>query len=502
MIAVLTLALISPKENFIKTTARKLFSGNNPIKEVNITTDDYDNEGSIKVTKEAHWISKTEAELNINLETIRKTGDNKKDIVLVFDVSGSMEGEKLEKVKQDASELIEYVLDKDEDNKIGLITFASESRIISPLTNNKESLLEAINNMSTEDATNYYLAYKDIETILEGYSKETGKDLVVLFMTDGVPTDGTSAQGVYESLKEQHPYMTLNAVEYEKGKTASDTVSISDNQWVANMDTFNNVLFEATVSPEVYEKLRIDDYIDDEYFEIETNTPSKGSVTVDNNKITWRFTNNSYTTGSEESLKVKLKLKEQYQNIKGLYPTNKKTEIEYKIDNSDEKTSTLTPILKNNYDVIYDMNSPETCNLEDPESENHFIYDTVTMKDIEPKCTGYTFKGWQIEERDVKYKSEDTIIMPEEDVHIKAIWSKQTMKAYMDGTVHEKTTLYKELASQAKKYDYLKEYTGEHQDSYDGNGNEKIYHFLVELNCYIMEYQLIINAMPMEMKLL
>ena len=170
-ISILTLALISPKENFIKTTARKLFSGNNPIKEVEITTDDYDNEGSIKVTKEAHWISKTEAELNINLETIRKTGDNKKDIVLVFDVSGSMEGEKLEKVKQDASELIEYVLDKDEDNKVGLITFASESRIISPLTNNKESLLEAINNMSTEDATNYYLAYKDIETILEGYSK-------------------------------------------------------------------------------------------------------------------------------------------------------------------------------------------------------------------------------------------------------------------------------------------------------------------------------------------
>ena len=119
-----------PSNSTFKTTAKKLFSGNNPVSSVEIKTDDYDNDGSIKLTKEAHWISKTEAELDLKLETIRKTGDNKKDIVLVFDVSGSMEGEKLEKVKEDASELINYVLDKDEDNKVGIITFASESKII------------------------------------------------------------------------------------------------------------------------------------------------------------------------------------------------------------------------------------------------------------------------------------------------------------------------------------------------------------------------------------
>ena len=467
-----------PSNSTFKTTAKKLFSGNNPVSSVEIKTDDYDNDGSIKLTKEAHWISKTEAELDLKLETIRKTGDNKKDIVLVFDVSGSMEGEKLEKVKEDASELINYVLDKDEDNKVGLITFASESRIISPLTNNKEELFEIINSISTEDSTNYYLAYKSIEEILSDYNKETGKDLVVLFMTDGSPTENAGAtKGVYESLKEQHPYMTLNAVEYEKGKSTSDTQDISDGQWIANMNTLNNVLFEATVSPEPYEKLKVIDYIDNEYFDIETNTPSKGNVVVDNNKITWRFTSNSYITGSEETLKVRLKLKEQYQNIKGLFPTNKKTEIEYKIDNEKEKSSTLTPILKNNYDVIYDINTPENCTLEDPEGENHFIYDTVTIKNIEPKCTGYQLKGWQIEERDIKYKSEDKFIMPEHDVHVKAIWARQTMKAYMDGTVHEKTTLYKEIASQAENSEYVVEYTGEHADAYDRSGTEKIYHY-------------------------
>ena len=468
LVLALLIAINSPKQNFIKTLASNFFSGNTPIPSVEITTEDYDNEGSIKVTKEAHWVSKTEAELNINLETIRKTGENKKDIVLVFDVSGSMEGEKLEKVKQDASELIEYVLDKDEDNKIGLITFASTSRIISPLTNNKESLLEAINNMSTEDATNYYLAYKDIETILEGYSKESGKDLVVLFMTDGVPTDGNSAQGVYESLKEQYPYITINAVEYEMGDTTNSVNDISDNQWTAKIDSLNNVLFEATVSPEVYEKLSIIDYINDNYFEIEDQT---------NNKIEWDFRDNSFITGSEDTLTIKLKLKDEYKDVKGLYPTNKKLDIDYKISGVNKsKSSTDTPILKNNYDVYYDVNTPPECNLEEIESENHFVFDNVTKKDIELSCSGYDFKGWDMEENVTKINDE-TFIMPESDVHIRAIWTRQSINKSMDGKINEKTTLYKVVENEAKIGTYAQEYTGEHADAYDRSGTEKIYHY-------------------------
>ena len=474
-ITLLTLALMSPKENFIKITARKLFSGNNPVSSVDITTDDYDNEGSIKITKEAHWTSKTEAELNIKLDTIRKTGDNKKDIVLVFDVSGSMEGEKLERVKQDASELIEYVLDKDEDNKVGLITFASQSRIISPLTNDKSILLEAINNMHTEDATNYYLAYKDIETILEGYSKESGKDLVVLFMTDGVPTDGSSAQGVYESLKEQYPYITINAIEYVMGDTTSSVNNISDGQWTAKIDSLNNVLFEATVSPESYEKLSITDYINNNYFEIEGVS---NSATINGNKIEWKYNDNSYITGREDKLKVKLKLKEQYQNTKGLYPTNTKLDIEYKLSgNSKLKSSTNTPILKNNYDVYYDTNAPEGCTLDEIESENHFIYDNVTKKDTTLSCTGYEFKGWEILEKNVSLINDETFIMPESDIHIRAIWTRQSVEKSMDGHINEKTTLYKVVENDAKLGIYATKYNGEHQDSLNAHDDYNVYYY-------------------------
>ena len=463
------IAINSPKQNFIKTLASNFFSGNTPIKEVEITTEDYDNEGSIKVTKEARWISKTEAELNLKLETIRKTGDNKKDIVLVFDVSASMEGEKLDKVKEDASELIEYVLDKDEDNKVSIISFASTSRILSPLTNDKNTLLEAVNNMHTEDATNYYLAYKNVETVLENYSKESGKDLVVLFLTDGVPTINSGATtSIYESLKEQYPYITINAVEYEMGDTTNSVNDISDNQWTAKIDSLNNVLFEATVSPEVFETLNITDYINDEYFEIENEN---------DNKIEWNFRDNSFITGSEDTLKVKLKLKEEYQNTKGLYPTNKKLDIDYKISGDNKsKSSVDTPILKNNYDVYYDVNTPTECNLEEIENENHFVFDKVTKKDITLSCAGYEFKGWDIEEGVTKI-NDDTFIMPEEDVHIRAIWTRQSVQKSMDGKINEKTTLYKVVENEAKIGTYSKEYTGEHADAYDKSGTEKIYHY-------------------------
>ncbi len=469
LVLALLIAINSPKQNFIKTLASNFFSGNTPIKEVEITTEDYDNEGSIKVTKEAHWISKTEAELNLKLETIRKTGDNKKDIVLVFDVSGSMEGEKLDKVKEDASELIEYVLDKDEDNKVSIISFASTSRILSPLTNDKNTLLEAVNNMHTEDATNYYLAYKNVETVLENYSKESGKDLVVLFLTDGVPTINSGATtSIYESLKETYPYITINAVEYEMGDTTNSVNDISDNQWTAKIDSLNNVLFEATVSPEVYEKLNITDYINDDYFEVENEN---------DNKIKWNFRDNSFITGSEDTLTIKLKLKEEYQNTKGLYPTNKKLDIDYKISGVNKsKSSTDTPILKNNYDVYYDVNTPIECNLEEIESENHFVFDKVTKKDIELSCSGYIFKGWDIEENVTKI-NDDTFIMPESDVHIRAIWTRQSVNKSMDGKINEKTTLYKVVENEAKIGTYAAEYTGEHADAYDRSGTEKIYHY-------------------------
>ena len=83
----------------------------------------------------------------------------------------------------------------------------------------------------------------------------------------------------------------------------------------------------------------------------------------------------------------------------------------------------------------------------------------------------------KILEKNVSLINDETFIMPEEDVHIRAIWSRQSIAKSMDGKINEKTTLYKVIENEAKIGTYAKEYTGEHADAYDRSGTEKIYHY-------------------------
>ena len=71
--------------------------------------------------------------------------------------------------------------------------------------------------------------------------------------------------------------------------------------------------------------------------------------------------------------------------------------------------------------------------------------------------------------KDISKVNDDVFVMPEHDVHIRGTWAKQSIVKAMDGTVHEKTTLYKVLQNEAATGTYAKEYTGSHQDSMDAS---------------------------------
>ena len=123
------------------------------------------------------------------------------DILFVLDVSGSMDGEKLDKVKADSIQLIESLLANDK-NKAGLITFETNSQIVSPLTNNKEELINKINSLTTTGCTNYYQALVNVDTVLKDYVKEKDKECIVLFLTDGYPNEEIpNEEGQYSYLK-------------------------------------------------------------------------------------------------------------------------------------------------------------------------------------------------------------------------------------------------------------------------------------------------------------
>lgn len=169
---------------------RNSFATLTPVSSVVVqsTTLDYSKkeEGSWQYTKSAKWVSKGKARINIKLETIEKNRSDYTDIILVLDTSGSMVKDKLTQMQNDVNELINYIIPKG--NKIALITFSEETSVVTDFTNDTTLLQNSINNLVTSGETNYYQALVKVDDVLKNYNKETNRDCVVLFLTDGLPT--------------------------------------------------------------------------------------------------------------------------------------------------------------------------------------------------------------------------------------------------------------------------------------------------------------------------
>ena len=496
-VAVLVLSiftlLILPGQNIIKISARKFLDSlgiyTQEIKSVEIQSDDYNNPGSWHIDKSAKWIGLNKAQVTFDVNSVMKTNGNYEDIILVIDVSGSMSGSKLEKAINDSKELVSYVL-SNTNNRVAIITFDSTSTIVSEFSNEKDELLKKLDAIVEAGATNYNAGLQNVNVIMNGYVKESNRDIVALFLTDGYPNEDTPNQiGTYESLKDKYPYMMINGIQYEMGTSVIDEIKqITDLQWVADQSTLNNVLFEASISPEVYEDFIVTDYIN-EKFKVNSVDDIKVTIgtvalTAENGlqKITWNLGKNSYMTGGNAKMYINLTLKEEYAEIEGLFPTNNKEMIESKL--SDEATkivnSTNAPILKNVYEIVYDTNPPEGCTLPSISNEKYFAYQNVTRKTDKLSCNGYLFKGWEIDGKDsedIIKVNDDIFKMPLHDITIRATWTRQSIAKSMDGTVYEKPTLYKILEEAAKAGTYAKEYTGGHKDSFIEDSTQKIYHW-------------------------
>lgn len=241
--------------------------------------------GSWQVEKSGEWVKKGVAQVQFDVDTTLMTNNQYTDIIFVLDISGSMSGDKLERVKQDTEELIESLL-SDPNNRAALITFDSTSSILSNLTNDQNSLLEKIDSLAVTGSTNYYQALVNVDTILKDYQKEEGREMIVLFLTDGYPNvDIPNEVAYYHYLKSEYPYITVNGIQYEMGSSILEPIQkVSVHQYLADMETLNNVLFAASTMPVIYENYQIVDYIDTNYFTLESVddiTVSEGSVKLE-----------------------------------------------------------------------------------------------------------------------------------------------------------------------------------------------------------------------------
>ncbi len=459
-----------------------IFAQLQPVKSIEIFSEklDYNHKksGSWKIKKSAKWIEKNIVEVTYDVDSVIKKKSPNLDVLLVLDVSSSMEGRRISKLKFDSITLINSLL-SDEGNTVGLITFDSSSEIVSDFTDNKSELNNKISSLRVQGSTNYYRALLNVESVLKNYTSSADRKCIVLFLTDGYPNEETpNENGQYGYLKSLYPFITVNGVQYEMGDTVLEQLKkITDNQFIANMDTLSNTLFDATLNSIEYDNFVMEDFFDIDYFSLEKDSinVSSGSFNYDSdtNKLSWNI--DKYYSGTDEKMTIKLKLKDGVEN--GIYPLSDHTVVNSKLgEDLEEVNSTDTPVLANNFKVIYDGNAPDECSFDNvPEDKYYNIFDTVNISDNALKCDGYQFKGWHVINKDVDTTNKDYFKMIDENVIIRAEWSKLGIRKSTEGKIKENLTLYKQVESDFNDSSkFVKKYTG---NTSTFKGKEDIYYY-------------------------
>ncbi|MDD4889415.1 MAG: VIT domain-containing protein [Phycisphaerae bacterium] len=114
-----------------------------------------------------------------------------KDVIFVFDTSGSMQGAKIEQAKKALKFCVESLNEKD---RFNILTFNTDvtpykDELIDASKANKEAVRDFINRLNAEGGTNIHDALgKALEIVKKG--EEGKRPHVIVFLTDGRPTIG------------------------------------------------------------------------------------------------------------------------------------------------------------------------------------------------------------------------------------------------------------------------------------------------------------------------
>ena len=135
---------------------------------------------------------KNDYRLYLDAATQPAAADNKADIVFVLDVSGSMAYDlesgqsKISVLKSTMINAIDN-LTQNQYNRISIIQFASNSKVLISNSKNRNQLVSCIQGLSAAGGTNYYASLLDAASEIKA-GGDSGAEKVVIFVTDGEPT--------------------------------------------------------------------------------------------------------------------------------------------------------------------------------------------------------------------------------------------------------------------------------------------------------------------------
>lgn len=166
---------------------------------------------NITVTKSAEWTTvdgkvqdengNPYAKINFKVDTTKATTEVTKaeikggatDVMLVLDTSGSMDSKsKIDPAKTAACAFADEVMSiTTNDVNVGLVTFATSSKIVAPLTKDKEAVKNAINGMKASGGTDMA---GGIENAITAFSASKAPNKIMVVLGDGYPDSSSKTK--------------------------------------------------------------------------------------------------------------------------------------------------------------------------------------------------------------------------------------------------------------------------------------------------------------------
>jgi len=150
-----------------------------------------------------------------------------KDVVMVMDTSGSMAGNRESMARQAAKLVVETLTDVD---YVNIVRFSSGASSYSPILvqateANKASLVNWItNNIDASGSTNFRDAFSKTWQVIDATTTSSGCNKVVLFMSDGEPTDWDESDGQSVMVKANSYSPPVHVLTYALGSGADKSV--------------------------------------------------------------------------------------------------------------------------------------------------------------------------------------------------------------------------------------------------------------------------------------